>query len=53
VLLGNPKIAKARKSAVASIKALADQHAANVLAMRSSAALSFASGSPATKDNKA
>jgi len=31
VVLGNPKLAKARKSAVASIKALADQHAANVL----------------------
>src|ERR1700740_1047831 len=31
VSLGNPKLAKARKSAVASIKALADQHAANVL----------------------
>ena len=29
--LGNPKLSKARKSAVASIKALADQHAANVL----------------------
>ena len=29
--LGNPKLAKARKNAVASIKALADQHAANVL----------------------
>ncbi len=31
VRLGGPKLAKARKSAVASIKALADQHAANVL----------------------
>jgi DNA invertase Pin-like site-specific DNA recombinase len=31
VVLGGPKLAKARKSAVASIKALADQHAANVL----------------------
>jgi DNA invertase Pin-like site-specific DNA recombinase len=31
VALGNPKLSKARKSAVASIKALADQHAANVL----------------------
>jgi DNA invertase Pin-like site-specific DNA recombinase len=31
VKLGGPKLAKARKSAVASIKALADQHAANVL----------------------
>jgi DNA invertase Pin-like site-specific DNA recombinase len=31
VVLGNPKIAKARKEAIASIKALADQHAANVL----------------------
>jgi hypothetical protein len=29
--LGNPKLSRARKSAVASIKALADQHAANVL----------------------
>jgi hypothetical protein len=28
---GNPRLSKARKSAVASIKALADQHAANVL----------------------
>ena len=31
VALGNPRLSKARKSAVASIKALADQHAANVL----------------------
>src|ERR1700732_5228169 len=31
VKLGGPKLAKARKSAVVSIKALADQHAANVL----------------------
>ena len=31
--LGNPKLSKARKSAVASIKALADQHAANVLSV--------------------
>jgi len=31
VRLGGPKLAKARKSAVVSIKALADQHAANVL----------------------
>ncbi len=31
VALGNPKLSKARKSAVAPIKALADQHAANVL----------------------
>ena len=31
VALGNPKLSKARKSAVASIRALADQHAANVL----------------------
>ena len=31
VALGNPKLSKARKNAVASIKALADQHAANVL----------------------
>lgn len=31
VVLGNPKIVKARESAVASIKARADQHAANVL----------------------
>lgn len=31
VVLGGPKLAKARKSAAASIKALADQHAANVL----------------------
>ena len=31
VTLGNPKLSKARKSAVASITALADQHAANVL----------------------
>ncbi len=31
VTLGGPALAKARKSAVASIKALADQHAANVL----------------------
>lgn len=30
VRLGGPKLVKARKSAVASIKALADQHAANV-----------------------
>ena len=29
--MGNPKLSRARKSAVASIKALADQHAANVL----------------------
>jgi hypothetical protein len=32
--LGNPRLSKARKSAVASIKALADQHAANVVARR-------------------
>ena len=31
VKLGGPKLAKARKGAVASIKALADQHASNVL----------------------
>jgi DNA invertase Pin-like site-specific DNA recombinase len=31
VVLGSPKLAQARKSAVASIKALADQHASNVL----------------------
>jgi DNA invertase Pin-like site-specific DNA recombinase len=31
VTLGNPKLSKARESAVASIKADADQHAANVL----------------------
>jgi DNA invertase Pin-like site-specific DNA recombinase len=31
VVLGGPKLAKARKSAIASIKALADQHASNVL----------------------
>jgi DNA invertase Pin-like site-specific DNA recombinase len=31
VALGNPRLSKARKNAVASIKALADQHAANVL----------------------
>jgi DNA invertase Pin-like site-specific DNA recombinase len=31
VALGNPKLSRARKSAVASIRALADQHAANVL----------------------
>jgi DNA invertase Pin-like site-specific DNA recombinase len=31
VTLGSPALAKARKSAVASIRALADQHAANVL----------------------
>ena len=31
VVLGGPKLAKARKSAVASIKAMADQHAANAL----------------------
>jgi hypothetical protein len=31
VVLGNPKLSKARKSAVASIKALADQQPANVL----------------------
>jgi Recombinase len=31
VALGNSRLSKARKSAVASIKALADQHAANVL----------------------
>jgi DNA invertase Pin-like site-specific DNA recombinase len=31
VVLRNPKLAKARMSAVASIKALADQHASNVL----------------------
>ena len=31
VALGGPKLAQARKKAVASIKALADQHAANVL----------------------
>ena len=31
VTLGGPRLAKARKLAVASIKALADQHAANVL----------------------
>jgi DNA invertase Pin-like site-specific DNA recombinase len=29
--LGGPTLAKARKLAIASIKALADQHAANVL----------------------
>jgi hypothetical protein len=31
VALGNPKLSKARKSAVASIRAPADQHATNVL----------------------
>jgi DNA invertase Pin-like site-specific DNA recombinase len=31
VTLGGPELAKARKSAVASIKALANQHASNVL----------------------
>ncbi len=31
MVLGGPKLAKARKSAVVSIKTLADQHAANVL----------------------
>ena len=31
VILGGPKLAKARRNAIASIKALADQHAANVL----------------------
>src|SRR5271169_1959913 len=31
VVLGGPKLAKARESAVASIKASADQHAANIL----------------------
>jgi DNA invertase Pin-like site-specific DNA recombinase len=31
VILGSPKLSKARKSAVASIKAGADQHAANIL----------------------
>ena len=31
VVLGGPKLPKARKSAVAAIKALADHHAANVL----------------------
>jgi DNA invertase Pin-like site-specific DNA recombinase len=31
VALGNPKLPKARKNAIASIKALADQHAANAL----------------------
>ena len=31
VILGNPKLSKARKNAVATIKALADQHAPNVL----------------------
>jgi DNA invertase Pin-like site-specific DNA recombinase len=31
VVLGGPKLAKARMSAVASIKALADQHASNVV----------------------
>jgi DNA invertase Pin-like site-specific DNA recombinase len=31
VTLGGPELAKARKSALASIKALADQRAANVL----------------------
>jgi DNA invertase Pin-like site-specific DNA recombinase len=31
VVLGGPKLAKARKSAIASIKALADQRASNVL----------------------
>ena len=31
VVLGGPRLAQARKVAVASIKALADQHAANVL----------------------
>jgi DNA invertase Pin-like site-specific DNA recombinase len=35
VKLGGPKLAKARKSAVASIKALADQHAVNVLPVNS------------------
>jgi hypothetical protein len=31
VILGGPKLAQARKRAVASIKAAADHHAANVL----------------------
>jgi hypothetical protein len=31
VALGNPKLSRAGKKGVASIKALADQHAANVL----------------------
>jgi DNA invertase Pin-like site-specific DNA recombinase len=31
VTLGSPKLSKARESAVASIKASADQHAANIL----------------------
>jgi hypothetical protein len=31
VILGSPKLSKARESAVASIKASADQHAANIL----------------------
>ena len=31
VILGSPKLSKARESAVASIKANADQHAANIL----------------------
>jgi DNA invertase Pin-like site-specific DNA recombinase len=31
VILGSPKLSKARDSAVASIKAGADQHAANIL----------------------
>jgi hypothetical protein len=31
VVLGGPKLAQARKRAIASIKSLADQHAANVL----------------------
>jgi DNA invertase Pin-like site-specific DNA recombinase len=33
VVLGGPKLPEARERAVASIKALADQHAANVLPM--------------------
>jgi hypothetical protein len=31
VILGSPKLSEARESAVASIKANADQHAANIL----------------------
>lgn len=34
VASGNPKLSRARKTAVASIKALADQHAANVPVIR-------------------
>jgi hypothetical protein len=33
VKLGGPKLAEARETATASIKALADRHAANVLAI--------------------